>query len=190
MQDRVIDLKPVNRAHEVRKQLRNVASQVRDDYIELAELLYEARTGEYHKEWGYASFHDYLNSELDVRPRRGDFLVSIAKSVKELGIGWDEISGIGWRKAGAIASSLNQDNYKELIEMAKENSLSQLSNKLKAKREDREEEPMKKMTLQLSEEEYSIVMAAIEEVMKLDGINGKSRAIVKMAYDGYMTNVE
>ena len=183
----VVDLKPVGREFEVRKELRKLADQVRDDYIELAELLYETRSNQYHQQWGYASFSDFTEKELDMKPRKAKYLADICDTLKRLNIPWSEIQGIGWRKAGAISAGMNQDNAQERIEMAKDTSLRQLEEKMKAERQGREEvEEVARMALQFTEEEHSIVIAAIEEAMKEEGVNGKARAIVKICYDWYM----
>jgi len=55
------------RAEEVLKKLKEVSKRMRDDYCEVAELLYEVWENNYHKEYGYDSFHDYTENELDIK---------------------------------------------------------------------------------------------------------------------------
>lgn len=186
--DNVIDIKPFNRALEVRKELSRVSKEVTDSYKEMAELLFECYENDYHKEYGYASFYQYVEDDLDIKPRKASFFVGFTKKMRSLGISWDEVSGIGWRKLGAIHTSLTQDNHQELIELARERPLSEVDYILVQKREGKEEvtQKPKKMALYFDDDEYQIVQAALEAIQKKENIKGQSRAIVQMAYDWYM----
>lgn len=188
----VIDILPVSRAHEVRKSLYQAAKNVSENYIELAELLYESKENDYHTKWGYTSFHDYLERELDVGSRKGGFLLGIAKTVKRLDIDWNEVRAAGWRKIGVVYPLMNNENYQEMIELAENNSLNTLVEKTKEIRkgkkevQEEEQETLIKVTFKMNEDEQSILIAAIEEAMKQEGINNKTQAIVTIAYQWLM----
>lgn len=179
-----IDLKPVDRAMEVRKRIAQVSDEVKDSYIEIAELLYEAWENDYHKQYGYSAFNDFIEKETDIKPRKAQFLIQICKKMKVLGIEWDEVRSVGWRKMATIAPILTTENYKEWVEEAKNCTQRELSPKVQAERNSKEEtEPPVRITVHISEEENSIVQSAVEHARKNDSIKNTSQAIAHICYD-------
>jgi hypothetical protein len=189
MSAEIIDLNTYNRAHDVRVRLRDAAHQVQSGFATIADLLYEAWDNKYYRHWGYSNFHSFAEKELDIKGRKADFLVSTAKTLKRLGIPWDKVEHIGWRKLGTIASQMNEENHEELLELAEKNTQHQLAHIMRAKREGTEivADPPKRLMVELPEEEHSIVQTAIEEAMKLDGVSSKARAITYICYEWYMS---
>lgn len=181
-----IDVLPADRVADVRKCLLDTSKNLADDYVSLAEMLKEVSENKYHRKWGYGSFHDYLDQELDIRPRKGDFLVAIARTVENLALSWEEISGIGWRKLGAVYPIMDSDNYEELLEIAQNKSLPEVTEEVKARKEGKttSEEVKKNLSFKLTEEEHSIVEAALEKAMEVK--NKKNEAITHICYEWFM----
>jgi len=180
----VIEIYNDNRPKQVRSNLIQISERVIKDFCELAELLYEVWDGQYHKTYGYKSFSDYVEAELDIKGRKAYSLVQIAKTIKRLGIPWDEVREVGWRKMGTLSPVLNNDNQEELINEAKELSLPKLSEKVKATKEGKSEvdNPLVKLSLQLDEDENSIVMAAIEYAKRYEEVKNNNQAIAHICY--------
>jgi len=173
------------RAEEVLKKLKEVSKRMRDDYCEVAELLYEVWENNYHKEYGYDSFHDYTENELDIKGRKSNFLVQITKTLKRLKIPWEDVSEVGWRKMAAISPVLNSENNKQWIEEAKTTTLPHLSEKVKAEKENRApaENPPVRMTIQMTEDQNTIVQAAIDFAKQNEDVKSNSAAIVHICYE-------
>ncbi|NCD35457.1 MAG: hypothetical protein EOL87_18900 [Spartobacteria bacterium] len=180
----IIELYNDNRPKQVRSSLARISERVIKDFCELSELLYEVWEGQYHKTYGYASFTDYVEAELDIKGRKAYSLVQIAKTIKRLGIPWEDVREVGWRKMGTLSPVLTQDNYMDLVEEAKETSLPKLSEKVKATKEGKEtpDDPRVKLSLQFDEDENSIVMAAIEYAKRYEDIKNNNQAIAHICY--------
>ncbi len=181
----IVDLKPIDRAAKIRADLQTLANQVINNFCELSDLLLEVWKYQYHKQYDYSSFSEYVEAELDIKERKAYYMVQTAKVVHNLGIEWDEVRAIGWRKMGAITPLLTYDNKDELIKDAKELNLTNLTEKLKASKKgsDLNAEAPTRMTVQMDEDQNSIVKAAIDYAKRYEEARSNSDAIVKICYD-------
>lgn len=74
------------RASEVKQELEHLNSLVLDSTFDIAELLAEVKGGSYYGSWGYETFNDYVEQELDMKVRKAQYLVRIVNISKMLGI--------------------------------------------------------------------------------------------------------
>lgn len=185
-------IQPDDRSEIVLNKLSELSKRVVDDFCEIAELLHETWEFNYHKIWGYDSFQDCTEQKFDIKGRKAFFLVQIAKTVKKLGINWGEIKEVGWRKMAVVGPILNSDNKEKWIEEAKELPLAHLSERVKAERHGREpsDTPPVRMTIQVDEDEQTIINSAIEYVKRMEGGISNSKALVKICYDFYINKEE
>ena len=185
----VIEMYNESRASQVRNNLINVSQRVIKDFCELAELLHEVWDGQYHKEYGYKSFTDYVEAELDIKGRKAYSLVQTAKTIKKLQIPWEDVREVGWRKMGTISPVLTHENHEQLIEEAKTTPLPQLSEKVKAQKNGTAPEPpYVSLNLQLDEDQNSIVQAAIEYAKRYEDVRNNSQAIAHICYNWVQNN--
>ena len=180
---------PQDRSEIVLERLSELSKRVVHDFCEMSELLHEAWEYQYHKSLGYDSFQDYAEEQLDVKGRKAAFMVQIAKTLKRLGIPWEDVQEVGWRKTAAIASILNKDNAQQWIKEAKETPLAHLSEKVKALKQGREisEEPPIRMTIQLDQDENTIVQAALDFAKRYEDVNSNSKAIIRICYEYFQS---
>jgi hypothetical protein len=185
-------LQPDDRSEIVLNTLSELSKRVVNDFCEIAELLHETWEYQYHKTRGYDSFQDYTEHELDVRGRKAHFLVQIAKTVKKLNISWDDIKGVGWRKTAVIAPVLNSENKAKWIEEAKTTPLAYLSEKVKAEKQGKEpsDTPPIRLTIQIDEDENTIIQSAIEFAKRYEDVKSNSQALVHICYQYYSSREE
>lgn len=176
---------PDDRSEIVLQQLAELSKRVVDDFCLIAELLHETWEFQYHKVWGYASFQECVEQKFDIKGRKGFFLVQIAKTVQQLGLEWNEIKEIGWRKAAVIGPILNSDNKDRWIGEAKALPLPHLSERVKATKQGREpsDNPPIRMTIQVDADEQSIINSAIDYARRFEGVKTPSQALVKICYE-------
>ncbi|MBC8554980.1 MAG: hypothetical protein H8D23_35655 [Candidatus Brocadiales bacterium] len=182
-------INPDDRSEIVLNTLSELSRRVVNDFCEIAELLHEAWEYQYHKTRGYESFQDYTEAELDIKGRKSFFLVQIAKTVKKLNIPWDDIKEVGWRKTAAISSVLNSENKDKWIEEAKNTPLAYLSEKVRAEKQGREEpnEAPIRITLQVDQDENTIIQSAIEYAKRYEDVKSNSQALVRICYSYAMS---
>jgi len=85
----------------------------------------------------------------------------------------------------AISPVLNSENNKQWIEEAKTTTLPHLSEKVKAEKENRApaENPPVRMTIQMTEDQNTIVQAAIDFAKQNEDVKSNSAAIVHICYE-------
>jgi len=182
----------MTRAEQVRQQIKELQNSLNENYMALADLLYEAWIERYYLEYGYSSLYEYIEAELDIKPRKAAYLISIKKKLLKLGLDWQDVEGIGWRKLGCISSHLNQDNYKELIEKAKNLSLRELSAELSqsgadTEQENKEETHKIRMTIMLDKDSMDIVQTALDEAKHIWNTQSNSEALKNICYEWFMS---
>jgi len=102
------------------------------------ELLFEVSKNGYWKEWtftdketseirNYKSFDEYVEQELDWKPRKSKYLIAIyEKFVVELGIPIETLREVEWSKAKELVKVIDQDNWQDLLEKIKDMSVVQV----------------------------------------------------------------
>jgi len=188
----VIEMYDESRASQVRNNLINVSQRVIKDFCELAELLHEVWDGQYHKEYGYKSFTDYVEAELDIKGRKAYSLVQTAKTIKKLQIPWEDVREVGWRKMGTISPVLTHENHEQLIEEAKTTPLPQLSENVKAQKNGTmpSDSPYVNLGFQLDEDQNSIVQAAMDYAKRYEDVRNNAQAITHICYNWIQNNEE
>lgn len=89
-------------------------------FFDMSMGLLEAFEQDYAHEWGFKSFADYVESELDMKYRTAYYMVEIGKTVRRLGLNAERIQQIGWTKMREITNALNEnpDESEKYLRMA------------------------------------------------------------------------
>lgn len=74
------------RAQSIRAEIRGLDKLVVDSTFDIAERLAEVKGACYYGAWGYQTFADYVETELDMKVRKAQYLVRIVNIAKQLGI--------------------------------------------------------------------------------------------------------
>ena len=106
------DFEPVQvaqeRIHEVRQQLSTLRDRVSELYLEMGTLLREVARHRYWHEWGFDSFEEYAEHELQMRRRKAYYLISVVDAYDRLAIQPAEREGITLSNAVEIAAATRE----------------------------------------------------------------------------------
>ena len=119
------------------------------DYIDLAagETLYEVRENKYWEHYEsdfttedgsvvtrpFASFDEYAQVELDLKPRKAKYLTSIyEKFVVELQLPGEKLRGMNWSKAKEVIPVINKENADEWLDILQNKSLREIQGMVQA----------------------------------------------------------
>jgi len=122
-----------------------------DDILELAEelvedssaidyklggVLYHVRLGKAYQKLDKSykengGFGLYVKERLNIDYRKAMYLIDIYYKFNLYGIDAEKVQELGWTKCSKIASVMSEDNAEELVELASNNSVSELSDTLK-----------------------------------------------------------
>ena len=94
-------------------------------------LLWKLRTNAWHEKDGYASFSDYVRTELEISPSKANYLRRNYEALAKSGLSWKEVEHLGWTKLSRIARLLNNKNAKEWIAIAETCTVLELEKRIK-----------------------------------------------------------
>lgn len=106
------------RAQSVREKLAKLVTSVSKAFIQIGNLLLEARDGEYHKVYGFNKFEDFVQADLGgvVGDRQAFYLVKVAENLKKHGISEKSAIAAGVSKLKLIFSKgVPKDMVQELV---------------------------------------------------------------------------
>lgn len=177
------------RQRNVRKELLEVSKDIESGYVKMSELLSEAYHRDYHTTWGFDSFEDYADKELDVDYRKARYLIDIWDKIKDLALPKARIAKLGWTKMKEIAAVITKKNAMKLLDQAEKMTSRELveSVKIMKKTGGRESIPQApsvlKLTITMGESEHQIVMEALDAAKKLCNSDNQALALEMICQD-------
>lgn len=162
----------LKRSDVIRDTIREAKQNISENYLTLAESLYEAYHREYYKEeWGYSSWEEYCSKDLDESYRKTMYLIEIWDKAKGLKIPKEKMQKLGWTKMKDLVAVLNEENAKEWLKKAETMSSRELTEAVKLVRKtdtsDVDLPTITSMTLRMSESEASAILDAIDVAKRL-----------------------
>jgi len=189
---------------QVRADITNMTQAIEESYFEVAGMLHRINVDMLYTEWGYKSFSDYVNNELDFSLRKAQYFISFWQYfVNEIG---DEaivrmVRPIGWSKLKYLVGILDKTNVefwvKRAMSVSKETlatdvALYKKKKKLKDKGIDVDNPSMAAefiagekihKNIVLSPSEAEIVELALEHAKKLSGVDSQGRNLSLICQD-------
>jgi hypothetical protein len=99
---------------DTRNRILDLRRQVEEGYWDLSQALYEVYSGSYYIAWGFASWKEYAECELELAPRKAQYLVSIQEWFGRMRPeiqNW--VQGLGWTKAKELVGVVTEENAKD-----------------------------------------------------------------------------
>lgn len=180
-----------SRSSEVRQEILNAAQLIDESYQGLAQLLLETHDNGYYLRWGFANLKDYCEEELGVQYRKVRYLIGIAQTIKDLGVAWDDIEGIGWTKMRILVPLLKEEGVGDWLELAKQYSVKDLETLVKdakagfdisAEGGDR----IVTLTFRMSPESSDIITDALDTAKRMIESTDNVLALEQISYDYVM----
>ena len=120
-----------NEAERIRSEIMEVKDQLKEGFWRLAELLWEVFDKNHYLKWGYDKWTDYAERELEMRPRKAQYLVSIwnyfAITHKESPELLAKVRPLEWTKVKELIQIVTPENVDEWVATAQRLTLIQLT---------------------------------------------------------------
>ena len=159
------------RSEEVREGIKEAQKRVEGGYVDLAKLMTEAYHAEFHTDWGYASFEEYCETELDIRYRKARYFIEIWDKVKSLDLPKARVEKLGWTKMKEIAQVITEKNAKEWMDKAEKMSSRDLEEAVRIVRKrdtkDAKVPTIVTISIKMGEAEASTITEALSEAKNL-----------------------
>jgi len=99
---------------DVRQQILDILAETENKTWDLAVILETAYAGDMYRSWGFSSFRDYIEQELQIQMRKAQYLVQIQEWFKKMPANiqtW--IRELGWTKARMLLHVVTVENAAE-----------------------------------------------------------------------------
>ena len=161
-------------------------------FYDMALGLLEAHEQEYHREWGFESFREYVEKELDMKYRTAYYMVEIAQMARNLGIDAERIKQIGWTKMRVITGAIsnNPEESEKYLHMAESMSQRDLQNAVRSEilmKEAQESKPaVMRMSLKFEGDSAGILSDALSIAYADIGREDVTQALAHIAGEWLM----
>ena len=120
-----------------RRDVLSMRDKADEDYWALSVALSEVYEGDYYRSWGFDSWREYVEQEVDIHIRKAQFLVSLqawfGKMTPNIR---DWMKRMGWTKARMLMHVVTQENAMEWKERVEGKTVAEIEAMLKAVREE------------------------------------------------------
>lgn len=164
-----------------------------DDVVHLivAEFLHETKDQEYFRDWGFKSFDDYCDAELDFSSRKARHLVTIFEKFHiECGLPKEEIQKCTWTKLSILKRVATPGNARALIDKAKTQTVREIQDDVRKRvANEKGTDVFKSMTFSLTSDQYEMVSTALEAAKRISGSEKTGNLLDLIATDFLASNV-
>ncbi|MGI4990997.1 hypothetical protein ACRXCV_00065 (plasmid) [Halobacteriovorax sp. GFR7] len=112
--------------------LPQLLDSVDNTYFAIGGIMARVHEESWWKDAGFESFRDYVEEECGQSYRTTMYWVAIYNDLIKAGVPFEAVADIGWSKLKEISKMLKPDNYEEWLQRAREMSLKQLMEYVKA----------------------------------------------------------
>ena len=95
---------------ELRERILDLRTKIETSFVELAQCLFDIHENCDFASWGFATFKEYCEEELQIKYRRCAYLIQIASKVNELNLSWEILKELGWTKARVLIPVLGRED--------------------------------------------------------------------------------
>lgn len=167
-------------------------------FVDMAEVLYQAKKQDAHVAAGYsedhAGFVAFCDEKLKCGYRKAQYFISIWEKALEFSVSKDVMELIGWSKMKELVPILTAENVKSLLKAAQEKSLKNLleyiASMKKAKKEGKSVDGVNssavdtvKYTFLIDQQDNDTVHSAIEEAKSRMETSNAAEAFVTICQD-------
>ncbi len=196
-------------ASDLQRALSKSRQDIFQDYMRHSELLYHIRYGELYTDLGYSTWEDFCEKHEDMSRRNANYLVELWGNLKELPAEKLElISHVGLSKARLLAKVVDEENVDQWISKASQITCDRLNNvvrrenlnrqaneisksraaKTQDAREVSDEEKMRPLRFQLTDDQFKLVVSALDSASKVSRSESQSFNLTVMAEEFLATH--
>jgi hypothetical protein len=166
LEEEVIDVSTLQ-ASELRSRALAFRGQINQAAIGLAEVLHTIYQREKWRDFGFSSFQEYVETELEVGYRSAMYSVKIISTMREHNISMAQARDLGWGRLRAILPHITTRNVGSLLDMATSRSVREIQTELtESGIVSSGTEATNRITFNCSPSEASTIFDSIDEAKK------------------------
>ena len=119
-------------AHDdVRRQVLSLRDKTDEDYWSLSVVLREVHDNDYYREWGFDSWKEYVEQEVDIHIRKAQYLVKLQSWFDGMTPAIQKwIRALGWTKARMLMHVVTQENAQDWKNRVADKTVSEIKEML------------------------------------------------------------
>ncbi len=163
----------------IREEIKELLREIDEKKYDLYLKIYQVRKEELFVNWGYSKFKEWVEEDLGIPYRVGLWYAQIGEFIERFDLPRQVVLQISWTKLKEIAKLESIEDIKELLKKAPSMSFRELEAEIKQRKEKvgGREEKTTILTLKLKNDQYDVVMAAIERAKKEIEVESVSSAL-------------
>lgn len=185
-------------AWKLRQEIQEIVQQMGDNMFSLSEKLFEVYSHMTYLKWGYKTWREYVESEIQFKLRKAQYYVSIWNWFGNLPqVVRDKVMVLGWSKVSVLVGVVDEDNVDEWVALAKEMTHEQLILEAKKFLKPPEEEESSgdsgaekvgRLTFVLFDEQREVVENALEHAQEMSESDKKGNNLSLICQDFLTSN--
>ena len=163
----------------IREEIKELLREIDEKKYDLYLKVYQVRKKELFVNWGYSKFKEWVEEDLGIPYRVGLWYAQIGEFIERFDLPQQVVLEISWTKLKEIAKLESIEDIKELLKKAPSMSFRKLEAEVKQRKEKigGREEKITTLSLKLKNDQYDVVMSAIERAKKEIGVESISSAL-------------
>lgn len=160
-----------------RDKIKSLLQDIDGNWFDLSLELYDTYSSKFYIAWGFESFRDFVELDLQLEYRIAMYRVKMAKAISLYEIEKEQVIDIGWTKFKELLPYLSENEKKneKLFELARKLTVKELQAKLKKKSNAKKESI--RLSFSFNPEQYELVEEALELGKETFGIEDKNRIL-------------
>lgn len=183
-------------AWKLREEIQQIVKRMGEDLFELCKALYEVYSHMMYLKWGYKTWKEYVESEIQFKLRKAQYYVAIWNWFGELPDDVREkVASLGWSKVSLLVGVVDEDNVDEWVEKASEMTCEQLAQEAKRYLKPPEDESdgaggesVSRMTFTLFEEQKEVIEDALGHAKEMAESEKKGHLLALICQEFLSTN--
>lgn len=187
---------------DIRRQVKHLRGKVEEGYWSLGVILEEVYSKDLYRKWGFESWQEYVEQEVDFGIRKAQYLLKLQEwfdTMTPAVQGW--MKQMGWTKARMLMHVITQENAQEWRNRVEGKTVAQIEAMLKNEKssgsgdgggdgtgsKDKDNES-RKFSATLMGTQYDTVMSAIENAKEKGDTEKDGQALTLICVDYLATN--
>jgi hypothetical protein len=120
----------------IRDELVRLKTIIGQSYMDMGRYLFRVHSLRLFQKWGHATFDVFVDTDLDMHPRKARYLIGIWKRLRiECGAQEDDMAGVSWAKAREVQKVATPENVGQWLERARNVSARTLEEEVRQAKE-------------------------------------------------------
>ena len=164
----------------IREEIKTLLRNIDDSRYDLYIKLHQVKDKEQFVQWGYESFKEYAEAELNLEYRIALWYAQMGETITKFNIPKDVILNVSWTKFKEISLLDDKKEINRLLKKAPSMTFQEIKETVRQLRKNiapKKEINLTKITFSLIEDQYEVVREALERAKAIVGTDSTGAAL-------------